>query len=234
MSADQTTPGASADEGARVDKGARVARAWSRRRTAWTCVGAAVLLVLVCLALAAAVARYLEPDTAPTGAAASGQVTAAAAMGPSTPERIEIPSIGVDSKIVPLGLARDGTVQVPPIAPNSPAGWYRHSPTPGETGASVVLGHLTVGTYGNGVFHHLGDLHPGGQIEVVRADGSTAVFTVTRTAVYPKSQFPAMDVYGPTDTPQLRLVTCTRPAGPVGSGYLDNLVDYATLTSSTP
>ncbi|MGP3690613.1 class F sortase [Streptomyces sp. IBSNAI002] len=214
--------------------GARPAR--SRRRTVWLCVGAVVVLALLFLS-AITVTRYLEPDSAP--AAATGQstttdqVTAAPAMSASAPKRIEIPSIGVDSPVMSLGLAADGTVQVPPIAKKAPAGWYRHSPTPGQNGASVMLGHLTVGKFGNGVFYRLGELHPGSQIKVDRADGSTAVFTVTRTAEYDKSDFPAKEVYGATDTPQLRLVTCTRPAGPEGSGYLANLVDYATLTSST-
>ncbi|MCX4781719.1 class F sortase [Streptomyces sp. NBC_01264] len=202
----------------------------NRRRTLWMWAGAGLVLVLLFLS-AIAVTHYLIPDSAPS--AATDQVAAAPPMGASAPERIEIPSIGVDSPVVPLGLAANGTVQVPPIAKQSPVGWYRHSPTPGENGGSVMLGHLTVGKFGNGVFYRLGELHPGSEIKVVRADGSTAVFTVTKTAEYEKADFPAQDVYGPTNTPQLRLVTCTRPAGPAGSGYLANLVDYATLTSST-
>ncbi|MCX4775334.1 sortase domain-containing protein [Streptomyces sp. NBC_01264] len=91
-----------------------------------------------------------------------------------------------------------------------------------------------MGSYGKGVFYRLRELQPGAQIKTVRADGSTAVFTVTKSQVYPKSQFPSDAVYGATSTPQLRLVTCTVPAGPAGSGYRDNLVVYAALASATP
>ncbi|MCY0932130.1 class F sortase [Streptomyces sp. H27-H1] len=211
-----------------------------RRRIVWLSVGTVLVIGVLCV-LGILIEHSLDVGPAASGSTASGstgsgpgsarQVTAAPALSRSLPERIEIPSIGVDSPIVPLGLTADGTVQVPPIAPKSPVGWYRHSPTPGETSASVLLGHKTAGTYGKSVFYRLDQVRPGTRINVIRADGSTAAFTVTRSEVYPKSRFPSDAVYGATSTPQLRLVTCAVPAGPAGSGYLDNLVVYATLTS---
>ncbi|MCB5164637.1 class F sortase [Streptomyces bambusae] len=205
-----------------------------RRRTfrIWAC---SVLALAAVSAAGLGAFHHFRPTP---GTSAASPATAPArspgtppALAPSPPERIVIPAIGVDSPVTRLGLAADGTVQVPPITPDSPVGWYRHSATPGAVGASVLLGHVTVGRYGDGVFAHLDRLRPGAQIRVTRADGTTAVFTVTRTALYPKSRFPARAVYGATSTPQLRLVTCAHRAGPPGSGYLDNLVDYAVLTS---
>ncbi|MFE9565993.1 class F sortase [Streptomyces sp. NPDC006487] len=203
----------------------------NRRRSVWLWVCAALVLVAAALTT---LAFPQHGDIPAVGAPASAGPAQPAAMARSAPERIEIPSIGVDSKVVPLGLAANGTVRVPPIAADSPAGWYDGSPTPGETGASVLLGHVTVGSYGKGVFYRLHELRPGARIEAVRADGSTAVFKVTKSEIYRKSRFPSEAVYGATNTPQLRLVTCAVPAGPTGSGYLDNLVVYATLASSTP
>ncbi|MGO4424999.1 sortase, partial [Streptomyces sp. MCAF7] len=85
----------------------------------------------------------------------SNPVKAARSLGRSVPVRLLIPAIGVDTSVMRLGLAADGTVQVPPIAAHDRAGWYRHSPTPGQVGPSVILGHVTVGAYGDGVFRHL-------------------------------------------------------------------------------
>ncbi|HVT68985.1 MAG TPA: hypothetical protein VHF26_14640, partial [Trebonia sp.] len=73
----------------------------------------------------------------------------------SLPTRLDIAAIGVHSPLLQLGVNPDGTVQVPPLAKDSRAGWYRYSPTPGQLGPSVLLGHVTVGSYGDGVFLHL-------------------------------------------------------------------------------
>ena len=154
-------------------------------------------------------------------------------MPRSVPQRLRIPAIGVDTSVVPLGLAADGEVRVPPIEANSPAGWYDGSPSPGQTGPSVILGHVTVGSYGDGVFLHLDRLHKGDRASVVRQDGSTATFAVDSVQTVAKSHFPTSAVYGNVDHPALRLITCggTRISG--GGGYTDNVIVYASLVSGS-
>ncbi|MBM9510417.1 class F sortase [Actinacidiphila acididurans] len=149
------------------------------------------------------------------------------ALPRSEPVRLRIPAIGVDTQVIPLGLAADGTVQVPPIAPHSPAGWYDGSPTPGSTGPSVILGHVTVGRYGDGVFRRLSALGSGDRILVGLQNGVTAVFGVDSVQTVDKAHFPTNSVYGNVDHPALRLITCggTR----TGGGYADNVVVYASL-----
>ncbi|GAB7051070.1 class F sortase [Catenuloplanes indicus] len=146
----------------------------------------------------------------------------------SFPRMLDIPSIGVRSALIPLGRRPDGTVQVPPLTGNAPAGWYRHSVTPGETGPSVLLGHVDSAETGRGVFYRLTDLTRGAEIRVTRADGSTAVFTVTAMERYAKSAFPTERVYGPTDAPTLRLITCGGAYDPAARTFVDNIVVYAT------
>lgn len=149
------------------------------------------------------------------------------ALPRSAPVRLRIPAIGVDTAVIPLGLAADGTVQVPPIAPHSPAGWYDGSPTPGSTGPSVILGHVTVGRYGDGVFRRLSALRSGDRILVGLQNGITAVFEADSVRTVAKAHFPTNSVYGNVDHPALRLITCggTR----TGGGYADNVVVYASL-----
>ncbi|MBG6218862.1 sortase (surface protein transpeptidase) [Arthrobacter sp. CAN_A6] len=132
-----------------------------------------------------------------------------------------------------LGLEPDGTVAVPPGDAGSPAGWYEGSPTPGELGASVILGHVNSTQTGIGVFYRLHELQDADQVSVARADGTVAVFQVYRTDTYDEDNFPTVEVYGPTDRAELRLITCGGYEPSTGE-FTQNTVVYAYLLSSYP
>ncbi|MGW7005360.1 class F sortase [Streptomyces sp. NPDC054933] len=150
----------------------------------------------------------------------------------SIPVRLEIPSIGVDTPVIQLGLVSDGSVAVPPIAAHSPAGWYQGSATPGQVGSSVILAHVTVGRYGDGVFVHLARLKRDDRVVAHLRNGASAVFTVDSVQTVAKAHFPTSAVYGKVDRPELRLITCGGPRGE-GGGYLDNVIVYASLASTS-
>jgi len=154
------------------------------------------------------------------------------ALPRSLPTTLDIPAIGVHTRLLRLGLNPDHTVQVPPLARRSRAGWYRYSPTPGQLGPSVVLGHVDSARYGPGVFFRLGALRIGDPVRVRRADGTTVIFRVTRVAEYAKSAFPSRAVYGDVDRPELRLITCGGRFDPSERSYLDNVVVYAQMTGA--
>lgn len=143
------------------------------------------------------------------------------------PVGLRIPAIGVDTPVMRLGLAADGTVGVPPVEEHDRAGWYENSPTPGQTGPSVILAHVTVGTYGDGVFRHLDRLRRGDRIRARLENGTTAEFAVTEVTTVDKAEFPTERVYGNVDRPELRH-HLRRPAG--GDGYRDNVIVFAALT----
>jgi sortase (surface protein transpeptidase) len=146
------------------------------------------------------------------------------------PTHLDIRRIGLRTAVIPLGLNADGTVMVPPANPEAPAGWYRYLASPGEPGPAVLLGH--VDTYrGPAVFHQLAALVPGDRITIDRTDGRTVAFTVRSVKTYPKSSFPTEAVYGRTDAPVLRLITCGGSFDRVRRTYLSNVVVYAELTS---
>ncbi|WP_030177197.1 class F sortase [Streptomyces sp. NRRL S-813] len=174
--------------------------------------------------------------TSPSGTHVSAPSSAGPAnqpqvLGRSVPARLRIPEIGVDTPVMRLGLAQDGSVQVPPITAHDQAGWYQHSPTPGQMGPSVILGHVTVGAYGDGVFRHLDRLRRGDGITVRLENGRSAEFTVTSVRTVAKADFPTKEVYGDVDRPELRLITCGGPR--TGDGYLDNLIVFATLSTAS-
>lgn len=187
-------------------------------------------------------APRLEDDPAPAVTAdaedrpAATVSSAAATLTPAEPQAIVIPALGVDAAVMDLGLHEDGTMEVPPHAPRpeSRAGWFRHSPTPGALGPSIIVGHVDSDRHGPSVFYGLADLAEGDTIEVVRADGVTAVFAVEHTAQYGKDRFPSDEVYGNIDHAGLRLITCGGDFDTDRMEYSDNIVVYAELVDSHP
>jgi sortase (surface protein transpeptidase) len=142
------------------------------------------------------------------------------------PVSLTIPSIGVRTGLVHLGLTSSGALQVP--SSTTVAGWYTGSARPGATGAAVIVGHIDSRT-GPGVFFRLRLLHAGSRVYVRRADGTLAVFRVTSVRSYPKARFPSVAVYGPVPDAELRLITCGGAFDVATGHYLSNLIAYATL-----
>ena len=141
------------------------------------------------------------------------------------PVALQIPAIEVRTRLVQLGLTRQGTLQVP--SSPSVAGWYTASPRPGEIGSSVIAGHID-SYLGPGVFYRLRELHPGDRIYVRQAGGSLAVFQVTAVHQYPKAHFPAAAVFGPVPDAELHLITCGGTFDYATHSYLSNIVVYST------
>ena len=151
----------------------------------------------------------------------------------SIPVSLSIPALGVTSSLLQLGLNPDGSVAVPDLNdPDSKAGWYKYSPTPGSMGPAIILGHIDSAKYGPGVFYHLGDLQPGNLINITRGDGTVAVFRVDGVRSYPKNDFPTPTVYGNLDYAGLRLITCGGVFDPDAHSYESNIVAFASLVSS--
>jgi hypothetical protein len=149
----------------------------------------------------------------------------------SPPARVQVPSIGVDATVAPVGTAPDGTVEVPKRWEQ--VGWFRDGPSPGEPGPAVLLGHVDSKS-GPAVFYRLRALAPGAPVVVQRSDGSVVRFRVTRVARYPKRRFPTADVYLPTLRPELRLVTCGGSFDFRTGHYVDNVIAYAVLSAGSP
>ena len=150
------------------------------------------------------------------------------AMARSVPVRVEVPSIGVDSDLMELGLRSDGTMEVPPEA--FPAGWYNGAPTPGELGPAVIAGHIDWVT-GPAVFAELSEVAVDDEIVVTRADGTRVVFRVTSVGQYAKDDFPTDLVYGNIDHAGLRLITCGGSWDAEAGHYRDNTVVFAEIVA---
>jgi sortase (surface protein transpeptidase) len=194
---------------------------------------AAAALALLAGCAQAGANRAEPPPAATTRAPAAGGVDAArdfrstrGYQATPVPVRIDIPRIGVASSLDRLGRARDKTVEVPTRW--EVAGWYAAGTRPGDPGSAVILGHVD-SRRGPAVFFRLRELREGDEIKVGRADGSTVRFAVERVAQYDKRRFPTDEVYYPTLTPALRLVTCGGTFDATAGHYRSNVIVFATL-----
>ena len=183
--------------------------------------------------------RTLTPSASPSSPRSTSPASREPDFGPilsaSMPVSLDVPAIGIrHANLVQLGQAKDGSIQVPPVGANSPAGWYRNSPAPGQLGASVILGHVDSATAGPAIFYRLGTLRAGDTAMVTRADHTVAVFRVDSVEKYAKASFPTLQVFGDTDHAALRLITCGGTFNPSQQSYEDNIVVYAHLASSHP
>jgi sortase (surface protein transpeptidase) len=167
-------------------------------------------------------------STPPTSATRPAKPSASLAR--SVPVALRIPAIGVSVSLGTLGLNPDRTVQVP--TNYQQPGWFRLGPSPGEVGSAVILGHVD-DFVGPAVFFRLGSLKVGDKVEVSLANGVLANFMVTNLATYPKTQFPANQVYASHGYSALQLVTCGGAFDTRTGHYLSNVVVFTTLVSTT-
>ncbi|MEW2632047.1 class F sortase [Streptomyces sp. NPDC048389] len=147
------------------------------------------------------------------------------------PRRVSVPALGIAAPVVPRGLDAAGAVKPPPLATPGTVGWYDDGTTPGEPGAALLVGHVDTETR-PAVFYGLSAARPGESIEVTRADGSVAEFTVDDVQVFTRDRFDAQKVYGPRQAgrAELRLITCGGTFDRVSGTYTANVVVYAYLT----
>jgi hypothetical protein len=185
-------------------------------------VGAAVAVLAACGGPAAGTAAPAAAPAAPVEA-----VPPPAAASPTAPVALDVPAIGIHTgPLLDLGIDATGALEVPPDGVT--AGWFTLAPAPGSPGPAVIAGHADYEGV-PGVFHRLGELEPGDEVTVTRADGSTATFSTYLVERYSRVRFPTERVYGNTAGPELRLITC---GGAFDSGtahHQDNVVAYARL-----
>lgn len=167
------------------------------------------------------------PDVKVHNAAAAPAADPHAPLKKSRPTGLRIPAAGVDAtSMLDLGVGADDALEVPPVGKADEPGWWTGGVTPGEKGAAVLVAHYDTAK-GPALMKDVAKVRMGDEIEVPRADGSTATFKVREIEQVDKKNFPTHKVYGATDRPELRLLTC---GGPIKDGHRsDNIILYADL-----
>ncbi|MGI4894129.1 MAG: class F sortase, partial [Janthinobacterium lividum] len=171
----------------------------------------------------------LTPETTPTPTTPVSTTPTSTTPGTvADPVSVAVPRIGVDTPLVRLGIAADGSLEVPGRGEFDRAGWLASGPAPGARGPAVIAGHVD-STTGPAVFYRLRELRPGDEVDITRADASTAVFVVDDVQQVGKDEFPTTAVYGPRPGPVLRLITCGGEFDHATGHYEDNVIAFASL-----
>jgi sortase A len=145
-----------------------------------------------------------------------------------SPVRLQIPAAWVDARIQTVGITPEGEMGAPDDFWE--VGWYRYGARPGDTGKAVMAGHLD-SQHGAAVFYHIGDLEPGDEIRVLLGgpDGER-FYRVREIAQYHVDDAPLDKIFGPSDDPELVLITCGGEwRGADAGGYTDRIVVYADM-----
>lgn len=114
----------------------------------------------------------------------------------AVPKRVEIPSIGIEAPVVARGLDKDGAIEPPSFDTPQTVGWYGDGTEPGAKGPALLVGHVDTETR-PAVFYGLSAARPGAKIDITRADGTVAEFTVDDVQVFTRARFDADKAYGP-------------------------------------
>lgn len=146
------------------------------------------------------------------------------------PARVVIPALDVDVQLVRLGLAADGSMQVPD---RGFAGWYVEGPRPGHDGPAVIAAHVD-SRAGPDVFHRLHELNPGDEVHVLYDGGDEVTFVVTSSDQTPKDALPVEDIWPLTNDRLLTLITCGGEFDRSVGHYRDNVIVYTTPQGPEP
>jgi hypothetical protein len=161
---------------------------------------------------------------------ASGSPTRRGSTAPartaSRPVRLLIPALGVRAAVDAMGVARDGSMALPPA---SRVGWYRYGPAPGSAaGSATIAGHIDSRTDGLGVFAALTRAERGQRVTVVDERGRSHRFRMVARRTISKRALPVEELFRRDGPPVLTLITCIGPYDRDRGGYQENLVLTAT------
>ena len=163
------------------------------------------------------------PDVPRTSAALEDNRVAPA----PAPVRIEVPDLGIDVSVQPVGLddqGRMGLYDDPAIA-----AWYQWGPAPAsESGSTVIAAHVDSLEFDLLPFARLKDAVAGTQVFVTDAAGTRHGYAVQVSQVIDKADVDWRAAFDRSGAPRLTLVTCGGPFDYENRRYLSNLVLTAT------
>lgn len=123
----------------------------------------------------------------------------------SPPVSLKIPTLGIDVKILPLGITEEGNMDTPEEAMDT--GWFHLGPAPGGLGSAVIAGHRGW-KLGPAIFDNLHQIKVGEEVRVVNQKGEEHIFRVREISIYDAEE-KVPEVWLRDDGRYLNLITCS-------------------------
>ncbi|MGD6966165.1 sortase domain-containing protein [Rossellomorea vietnamensis] len=142
------------------------------------------------------------------------------------PARIKIPSMDIDTGVIPVGLLDNGEMEVP--EETDITGWYDRGAKPGARGNAVIAGHVD-SQEGPAIFFYLKDIEIGETITIFDENGKEKTFKVKAKESYKNEEAPIEKIFGSSSERNLNLITCTGTFNYDEHLYPDRLVIYTEL-----
>jgi hypothetical protein len=169
------------------------------------------------------------PSETPSGSVRAHPATPAPADPRPAPTRFTIRGLGIDLPVLPVGVAPDGEMALPPTP--AQMGWYSYGPRPGDPGGATVLAaHLDMPGYGTGPIAAIDGLEVG-DVVTVRSAATTTRYAVTDVRSIEKSRLDLAALFTRDGEPVLHVVTCGGTFDPERRRYDRNVVVTATPLS---
>lgn len=150
----------------------------------------------------------------------------------SKPVRICIPSLNIDTSVIPVGETASGAMDAPPQWWQ--AFWWSLGYVPGDNGNAVIAGHYTDYNGRPTLFNKLSTIQAGASIYLVEQNGYTYHFVVSKTSVVSNnnrgSNNPVLqEIFGSSNQPHLNLITCNGEW--TGSDYNQRFIVFSNLVN---
>lgn len=173
----------------------------------------------------------LTPGTWESEAAAPEEATppnsllASYTVAADQPRALYIDKLGISSRIMPLDVGADGSIQTPKNIFD--AGWYTGSAKPSEPGLAFLDGHAS-GATRQGLMAYLDTLAVGDTLTVEKGDGTELLYEVVHVETVPLEGIDmnkALSIYGDAEK-GLNIMTCTGRWIPEKLTYDQRVVVY--------
>jgi LPXTG-site transpeptidase (sortase) family protein len=158
-----------------------------------------------------------SPSASPSGSTVTDPVLIAA------PVRLQIPTLDIDTKVLPVGLDKNDALGIPEDI--TKVGWYKLGVPPGvDRGSAVLVAHRDGAAQGRGVFYYLGNLNVGDKVIVQNSAGEDLKYQVVARELIKKKRLPYEELFAVDGEPRLTLISCGGYYDRNNGGYQDNIV----------
>lgn len=143
------------------------------------------------------------------------------------PKLLNIPKIGLNANVVPVGLDSQNRMDVP----NNfiEVGWYNLGSKPGEKGSVVLAGHYDDFKSNPAVLYYLSRLEKGDKVLVTDQSNKEFTYVVSDKIIYPYDQLPLQQIFTANDKARLNIITCQGEWDSAREDYSGRTVIYSEL-----